>query len=115
MNESQFRDRIKELIPIHYFKIHGNMMQKSGWPDVYVYSRIWTGWLELKVGSNKADPLQVQCIKALKMQHVPAFVLRGLTKRAAILEDENGNTISPIVLLDGPGLLQQLARTSRMP
>ena len=95
-----------------YFKIHGNKMQTSGWPDLYLYSRIWTGWLELKAGSNPLDPLQRAQIKSLRMQHVPVFVLRGLTPKAAILQDEDGNELGPITLTDGPDLLRQLAMKS---
>lgn len=113
MNETDFKNRIKSMIQdcgLGFFKVHGSRMQTCGWPDVYLFSRIWTGWLELKVGKNPADPLQRVQIRNLRMQHVPAFVLRGITPKLAILEDENGKEIGQIILSDGPGLLEQLKR-----
>lgn len=58
------------------FKVHGHAMQASGWPDLQVYSRVWTGHLELKVGSESASPLQKRIIDQLRIRGTRAWVLR---------------------------------------
>lgn len=38
--------------------LHGNMMQASGWPDLYMANKIWIGWIELKGPATKIETLQ---------------------------------------------------------
>jgi hypothetical protein len=57
------------------FNVHGHGFQKSGWPDIQVYSPIWTGHLELKTGTRPKD-LQRIIIKKLNERGTKAYFLR---------------------------------------
>lgn len=57
------------------FNIHGHSMQIAGIPDLYVAHRIWTGWLELKTGANKATKLQINTLRRLEATGVNVFIL----------------------------------------
>jgi hypothetical protein len=50
-------------------------MQVAGIPDLYVAHPIWTGWLELKAGTNVATKLQQHTLRKLMACGVDAIVL----------------------------------------
>jgi len=58
----------------------GNSMEGSGWPDVFVWHRVWTGVLELKVDARKYTEKQVGRISSLRNKGTPAFGLRYFNK-----------------------------------
>lgn len=47
-----------------------------GWPDLWVGHRIWSGWLELKMGNAWPTPVQTVKISRLVDAGVPVFLLR---------------------------------------
>ena len=60
--------------------VHGHGMQKSGWPDLQVYSPHLPNGLvhmELKVGRNKPSTLQREVIDELVMRGTHAYVVRA--------------------------------------
>ena len=87
MKEREFQKRIIKMVRDDggiVFNVHGHGMQTPGWPDLYIAlpeSELfdsWQGWVELKVGKNKATPLQEHRITQLQKVGCPACVLRLL-------------------------------------
>lgn len=66
--------------------IHGHAFQRRGWPDLYVGSSLWQGWLELKWRARPVTPLQKQKLEDLMDRDVWAFVLRFNETGIAILQ-----------------------------
>jgi hypothetical protein len=58
------------------FNVHGHAMQKSGFPDLLIFHPIWTGGLELKIGSVKLPLLQQVIIDKLIRVGFSCFVVR---------------------------------------
>ena len=54
----------------------GGKFQMAGMPDVWVQHPIWNGWLELKHGKRKLEPLQLSMIKKIRERGGNAFCLR---------------------------------------
>ena len=88
MKEKEFQKRVVKMIRDDggiVFNIHGHGMQAPGWPDLYIalppseLFGAWQGWVELKVGKNKATPLQQHRISQLQKVSCPACVLRLLS------------------------------------
>lgn len=71
------------------FNIHGHAYQKRGWPDVQVYSRIWTGHLELKWKTRSLTPLQKDRMEELKQRWTSCYVVRFF-EDFVYIEDEKG-------------------------
>lgn len=80
VSESRLTEILKEAVERDkgfYFKIHGHAMQKAGVPDIYVaWPGVYTGWIELKVGSNKVSAIQKYQICELQRCGALACVLR---------------------------------------
>ena len=112
MKETKFQaDLVAKLKAggAYTFNVHGHAMQASGWPDLQVYSPVWTGHLELKVGRNKAAPLQNARIRELRRRGVFAFVLW----ETGVLQDHEGKGHGVLDLEQtGFEILQQLKRLS---
>lgn len=93
------------------FNIHGHAMQVAGIPDLYIAHKIWTGWLELKTGTNKATKLQQQTLKKLYDCGINAYILVG-NKPRIIVKVYDGETIGDIPFMtndiDGISFLNQL-------
>jgi len=88
MRESHFqRDLVLQLrgVGCLVFNVHGHAMQQSGWPDLQVYSPIWTGHLELKTKGG-LEELQRFRIQELRRRGTAAFCLR-LRPPDIIIED----------------------------
>ena len=100
--QSMMMKRLREAGAV-VFNVHGGPMQAAGWPDLQVYSPIWTGHLELKCGA-KPTPLQIRRIEALLRVRFPAFVLYDTGKLWPEGEIEIGA---------GMSMLQQLRTISR--
>jgi len=89
MSENQFQN-----ILIEHFKnngglilnIHGHLMQKSGWPDLYVSHPEWRGWIELKVEGRKLTTLQRIVIKDLIKRETNAFTMTLKFKGEMVIE-----------------------------
>lgn len=58
------------------FKLHGHLMQRPGWPDCRWEHRIWSGWVELKVGAALSEQ-QEGVIRRLQRARSPVLILRG--------------------------------------
>ena len=56
--------------------VHGHAFQKSGWPDLQVYSPIWTGHLEIKNEEGGTKKLQMYIMEKLIRSGTRAYVLR---------------------------------------
>ncbi len=87
-------------------KTHGGTYGKSGFPDVEVWSSLWTGVIEVKVSDNTCSAQQKRWIRALRAHGANAYVLRagfcqpeGRGKNTIVrLEDENGSHSQPFPL-----------------
>jgi hypothetical protein len=94
MKESDFQRKLIAYfkdIGAFYFNAHGHAMQKAGMPDLYVASKLFEGWLELKVNRGKPTPLQVSTMRDLRRSNVPTFIVRFDDKtRAVSIEDLDG-------------------------
>ena len=55
---------------------HGHRMQKSGWPDLEVLHRRWSGFLELKCEKYEASALQRIVAAKIELRFTPVYVLR---------------------------------------
>lgn len=53
----------------------GNLYQ-SGFPDLYVAHRDWTGWLELKYQDGRSRKSQQFAVRELRRRGVPAYFFR---------------------------------------
>lgn len=93
------------------FNTHGHGMQVAGIPDLYVASNIWTGWLELKTGTNKATLLQLRTLRCLTDANVNAYILIE-SKPRIIVKNCLGGIIGYLPFmsndLDGIELLNRL-------
>jgi len=79
MRESRFQSIVKAKMlgaGAMVFNVHGHAMQAPGWPDLQVYSPLWTGHLELKTMTGKPTVLQLRRIRQLRTMRQPAFILR---------------------------------------
>jgi len=76
------------------FKVHGHAMQKSGWPDLQVYGKKWTGHIELKVNDETSN-IQKLVICDLLARGTPALVLRWVSG-CVQAEDERGTALGYI-------------------
>ena len=90
--EDIFRDSIVKPSRYAGFRVlvcHGHAFQGRGWPDLFIASPQWRGWLELKVKSP-LEPHQAQMVADLRNWRVPCYVLRENVKvgGVAILDDQ---------------------------
>ena len=85
-SEAKFQKEIR-----NYFGKEGAAVllgsKQVGWPDTYVGSLFWTGWLELKVGSQLSD-LQLNIIEKLTANKVPVFCARYVLGQVVLTNDE---------------------------
>lgn len=93
-------------------KIVGNVFQKIGIPDLYVASRKWTGWIELKVENRILEPHQAKMLQTLNEKGVPAIVARYRRRHGVFIEKVRGLSASPVELVKvwDKGFLDVLAR-----
>ncbi len=79
VRENKFQTRLVGMLEKRGAKvlnIHGHMMQKSGWPDLFISHWDFTGWIELKVEEREVKTHQKLVIKDLRLRGTVAFVLR---------------------------------------
>ncbi len=99
------------------FNIHGHSMQIAGIPDLYVAHKVWTGWLELKTGVNKATKLQISTLRKLEVMGVNVLILVE-RKPKIIVKDSYETMIAQFPFmtnnLDGEELLDGLAFVSEL-
>lgn len=55
---------------------HGHIYQQSGWPDIYIAHRFFSGWVELKGEHTLLEDHQRLIMKKLNERGVPAYVAR---------------------------------------
>lgn len=90
------------------FLVHGHAFQESGWPDLQVYHRIWTGHLELKTSSTM-KLLQRICIRELRERGTHAYFMR-LQGNTIDVIDHDCNVIREISFsCSGREILETLA------
>lgn len=100
------------------FKVHGHAMQKSGWPDLEVYSLIFTGLIEFKsaTGSLRGDQREV-CRRLAKVGTkvlIGTFVARNRLEVYVWGHEETVIRI-PWETETGTGVLTELARLANRP
>jgi len=99
------------------FNIHGHSMQVAGIPDLYVAHKTWTGWLELKTGTNKVTLLQQHTLRRLEATGVNVFILTE-RKPKILVKDSYETMIGQLPFmtnkLDGNELLEGLAHISEL-
>lgn len=97
--DRELRELGAMVLPI----VAGNM-QPAGWPDRYVASKQWTGWLEFKSENGKLSPLQRATMKDLQARGTSCHVVRFGNE----LEIENLDGYLVARVHDGRSLLEAL-------
>ena len=92
----------------------GTGYEGRGWPDLYVPSPIWHGWIELKVEGREVSDAQQRKMRLLLERQVPAVVLRWTASEGERIERWNGELLARRVVSEskavrGRDLLVQLA------
>ncbi len=84
----------------------GTAQEGGGWPDLWVGSPHFQGWLEVKTETGKFRPDQVTIVRHMRRCNVPAAFIRMPSMR---LFDERGKELGQA---EGRGieLLRSLAR-----
>jgi hypothetical protein len=73
--------------------IHGNKLQAPGWPDCFVCSKIWTGFIEFKGPETRLEAHQARIIKALGAScSVNIWIVRFLRQEGDMWEFSVANT-----------------------
>jgi len=88
MKENQFQKKVTKQLEkqaAFIINLHGHLMQKSGLPDLQILHTRWDGFLELKVGKNKASVLQRVIAAKIELRGTPVYVLRCVEVDAANL------------------------------
>jgi len=98
--------------------IHGNNFQAPGWPDVFVCSKNWTGFIEFKGPSTVTMPHQTRILARLEKSPCPACIVRFVNVQGELwsfaVERSSGEVVLNIAIAgtDGQvaaGLLRELA------
>ena len=102
--------------------IHGSGMQAPGWPDVFLVSTSWTGFIEFKGPTTATKGHQTRILRRLEGCPVPTCLVRFLRVEGELwsmqVERSDGSTIVCISVA-GPdgvvaaGLLRQLREVVR--
>jgi len=96
MRETQFQQTLSKKLRdagALVLNVHGHRMQVRGWPDLQVYSHLWTGHLELKCEKGKCSSEQRHVLRELRKRGSLAFVLRN-KEGALTLETPEGEFVS---------------------
>ena len=65
-----WREMHCEVLNIH----GGGYMQAPGWPDVFICSRVWSGWIEFKGPKTPIEAHQKRILTALSVDNNAWFV-----------------------------------------
>lgn len=83
-----YENQLKALLKValttqgaRVLSVHGHAAQEPGWPDLLVWSRRWSGWIELKVNNRKLNPAQRLVIKELRLRYASVAVATYNTYR----------------------------------
>lgn len=105
MNEAQWKARLRREFDTCgvSLSLHGHMMQAPGWPDLYVATTIWDGWIELKAFEGELSMAQRMVGRKLTVAAKNFVVLRASKDWLSMrLESWNGETWSPWLLPKTP-------------
>lgn len=102
----QIRDEVFSACGLVLKKV-GTRYEGEGWPDLYVPSPIWHGWIELKVNRYTLSVAQKTRMRALLLRGVPCVVLRW-TRDGERIEKWDGEVIAARNGAGGRALLLQL-------
>ena len=101
--EQRLTKMFKHGLQGHYlFKVWGSAFQRGGMPDFYVVVNGVQGWVELKAGSRRVEPLQRIQIQKLKKHGVPCSVIRLTEDNTLQIEDEGGVILQDKDVIDDP-------------
>lgn len=78
--------------------VSGGRMAEAGWPDRYVSSTSWSGWLEFKSARGRLREDQRRVITELRRRGTPCFVARFATEAHLVIEDVDRNSVYTITL-----------------
>jgi hypothetical protein len=81
---------------VQTFAVVANKFAAPGWPDRYVHSKVWHGFIEFKDGDGSLSKIQRHRIEALNLD-VPgsAFCVRhNVESKSVVIEDFDGNTLA---------------------
>jgi len=90
MTEPQLTNRLMKQLKDHgalIFSAVGSKMQPNGWPDRYVHTHKWRGWLEFKVWDGCISKIQEFVIEQLNARQ------RGSAWFVRFSQDEKTITI----------------------
>lgn len=89
MNETQWKAKLVasgRLIGAKVLSLHGHGMQAPGWPDIWVGSGIWTGWIELKMHDTEIQTNQKLVMKELEKLGASVIVRMEQGERMCVVE-----------------------------
>lgn len=114
--ETAFSDRVRKALEragAYVIKKHGSRYGVSGQPDLIVFSRQWTGALELKVGNNQLTQIQRLALERITAAGGSAYVLR--LSQAIVIESWWGAELVrlPARSIDGAALLDALSNLAK--
>lgn len=95
MSEKKLQDKIirhvkkrqSDGVQIHWLKIHGNGVQRSGEPDLIICAQGKFFAVELKHGNNKATKLQLHRLEKWREAGATAAVVRSLEEFKLLLSE----------------------------
>lgn len=99
-SETKIQGVLKDLIVKGggwVLNLHGHAMQKSGVPDLFIVSSMWTGFLELKRADNVPSRLQAVQLRRICERGFPAYCMTVF---------ENGDIVITAPDLEDPGYVE---------
>lgn len=108
--KARLRKELAKFGPV--LSLHGHAMQEPGWPDLYVSSRRWSGFIELKMAGGQLSTAQK--IVGRKLESNGAFiVLRYVDERFANIESSDGGIYRVTTWTNAEFLLSNVADAIR--
>lgn len=101
MLESAFGNKLVKALEsagAKTLKVHGSLWQESGWPDLQVYHKIWTGHLELKCGQRVLQLNQRICMRELQERGSFAWCLRLIDDDLIDVSQHDGKVLGRLQL-----------------
>jgi hypothetical protein len=91
LTETQWKARLRKQLakfgPV--LSLHGHAMQEPGWPDIYVASSRWSGFIELKMATGQLSTAQKIVGRRLEA-HGVFVVLRYIDEQWAAVDTADG-------------------------
>lgn len=91
--ENQWKAKLKAAIEKDggvCLSLHGHGMQASGWPDLWIGHRLYTGWIELKAHNGELRTDQKVVCRKLEFFQTVVILRADKLWQTCTLEDVKG-------------------------